>query len=627
MHDAAPVPYPGLHIFQYVAPYDDHQSHRSRKTSTGRSRRASTWHGLSFASLAPLDVIPLMDGRAQLSKAQGCTPMLTSMTETKWLRQIAVFVAYGTIYTLLRGYTNGVWHTLSGLRLSCLLLLPYRYWPTIALAELGPGIYFASPEQAPFGLAWWIGNSIPSVLYAMPIVAWCKRKLGLFPSRHLIRAKALLICVALSTTVWTAITVSLLLIVVQPPGTPNPYQFHSIQFVQLFLGNYVGVLSFLPIALTLKLQRPLPWRDRLFSWIGSPLLQESLVLLLPSLAILYWLNLHASADIKPVICMAMLLPAAWLTMKHGWRAAAVGTTAAIICIFLTIEPRIENLGVIGIQAFVAFSVTCLFALGVRVSVQNAMEQQERIDAKAAVKLAQQGMYLCELRMRQASQTLEKVAGSLQLTQTRLLNRFKHMIPPMEGQSYYKEMATTQNQVHQLVESMHPTAWRERGLPAALRETIGRALDETGIAYRFDLKGRGLSQLSPNVHAAIYRLACEAVVYAVTKHAWSTITISLRGGLTHGLRWATLRVEGGVDHAETAQPLQGKQQSQQLAAKLGANSLGVVALRDYARLYDGELHTLTKPDAFRITALFHDVSRQTQEPRAAAPAVLPELYIR
>ena len=552
--------------------------------------------------------------------------MLKSIADNKWLRQVAVFVAYGTIYTLLRGY-YGVWHVLSGLRLSCLLLLPYRYWPTLVLAELGPGIYYASPAQAPFGLAWWIGNSIPAVLYAMPIVAWCKRKLGLFPSRHLIRAKALLICVALSTTVWTAITVFLLLMVVQPPGTPDPYHFHRIQIVPLMLGRYIGILTVLPVALALKLQRPQPWRDRFFSWINSPLLQESFVLLLPPLAILYWLNLHASAEIKPVICMAMLLPAGWLTMKRGWRAAAVSTTAAIICIFLTIEPRVENLGVIGIQAFVAFSATCLFALGVRVSMQNAMEEQERVDAKAAVKLAQQGLYLCELRMRQASQTLEQVAGSLQLTQTRLLNRFKHMIPPMEGQSYYKQMATTQSQVYQLVESMHPTAWRERGLPGALRETIGRALDEAGVAYRFELKGRGLSQISPGVHAAIYRLACEAVVHVFAQYAWSTITISLRGGLTHGQRWAVLRVEGKTDDVATALPLQKKRESQNLAAKLGANSLSAIAMRDYTRLYNGELHTFTLPNAFRSTALLHDVSYRMQEPRAATPADSPELYIR
>ncbi|RUL72495.1 MASE1 domain-containing protein [Dyella choica] len=553
--------------------------------------------------------------------------MMNSIAENKWLRQLAVFVVYGIVYTLLRPYSVAVWHIISGLRLGCLLLLPYRYWPALALGELGPDVYYASPEQAPFGLAWQIGNSIPAILLAMPIVAWCKRRLGLFPSKYLIRAKALLICITLSAAVWTAVTVLLLLVVVQPSGTPHPYQFQSIQAVQLFLGRYAGILSVLPIALALKLQKPRPWRSRIFGWISNPLLQESVVLLLPSLAVLYWLNLHAPADIKPVIRMAMLLPAAWLTMKHGWRAATVGTTAAIICILLNMDSRIGDLDVIGAQAFIAFSVTCLLALGVRVSMQNAVEEQERIDAKAAMKLAQQGLYLCELRMRQASETLEKVAGGLQLTQTRLLNRFKHMIPPTEGQSYYKQMATTQSQVYQLVESMHPTAWRERGLPAALRETIGRALDEAGIVYRFELKGRGLSQLSPGVHAAIYRLACEAVVFVLAQYAQSTITISLRGGLTHGQRWAVLRVEGNADRAGNILAAQKKHESQYLAVKLGTNSLSAIAMRDYARLYNGELHTFAQENAYRMTALLHDANHRIHEPRAATPAASPELYIR
>ena len=552
--------------------------------------------------------------------------MIKSMIENKWLRQVAVFVVYGVAYTLLRPYANGIWHITSGLRLSCLLLLPYRYWPALALAELGPSAYYASPEQAPFGLYWQIGNSIPAILYAMPIVAWCKRKLGLFPSKRLVRAKALLLCIALTAVVWTAVVVPLLLLVVQPAGTPHAYRFSNIQIVMLFLGRYIGILTLLPVALMLKLQKPQPWRVHAAGWFGNRLVQESLIMLLPMLAVLYWLNRHVPQDFQQITRMTMLLPVAWLTMKHGWRGAAVGTAAAMSCIFLDLEPDYEKLDVISTQAFIAFSITSLFALGVRVSIQNAAEEQERLSAKTAVKVAQQGLYLCELRMRQASQTLEQIAGTLQLTQTRLLNRFKHMLPPMEGQSYYKQMATTQSQVYQLVESMHPTAWRERGLPAALRETIGRSLDEAGIAYRFELHGRGLSQLSPGVHAAIYRMACEAVVYVFARQAWSTITISLRGGHTHGQRWATLRVEGKAEQIETTLPMHKKQESQQLAAKLGANNLGVMAMRDYARLYNGELHTLTEPDKFRITALMHDVSQDVQHADDVRPGSL-ELYIR
>lgn len=550
--------------------------------------------------------------------------MLKSMTENKWLRQVAVFVAYTTAFLLLRPYTNGIWNLTSGLRLSCLLLLPYRYWPALALAEIGPQVYYSTPDQAPFGLAWQIGSSIPAILYAMPVVAWCKRRLDLFPSKRLVKANALLICVVLTSAVWTAIAVSLLLIVKQAATVAHPYHFHSLEAVQLFLGRYAGILTILPIALALKLQKPEPWITRIVGWAKNQLALESLLLLLPTLAVLYWINHRVSADAQQVTRMAMFLPAAWLTIKHGWRAASIGIAAAMTCIFMDMESVPDLLGVAGAQAFITFSATCLFALGARVTVQNAVEEQERLDAKAAVKVAQQGMYLCELRMRQAAQTLEQVGGTLQLTQTRLLHRFKHMLPPMEGQTYYKQMADAQSQIYQLVESMHPTAWRERGLPAAMRETIGRSLDEAGIAYRFELKGRGLSQLSPGVHAAIYRLACEAVVYVFTRQAWSTITISLRGGFTHGQRWATLRIQGEADHTKATTP--GKQETQYLAAKLGANSLGVMAMRDYARLYNGELHTFTEPHAFRVTALMHDVGQRAQESQAASP-VSHELYIR
>lgn len=550
--------------------------------------------------------------------------MLKSISENTWLRQLAVFAAYVAAYLLLRPYSNGIWTVTAGLRLGCLLLLPYRYWPALALAEVGPLVYANYSCLQQFGLLWTVCNSIPPVLYAMPVVWWCRHKLALFPSRRMVRAKALLICIVLASLVWTATTLAVMVTVKQPITAAHPYHFHGLEAIQTFLGRYAGILTLVPLALALKLQKPEPWRSRLLEGAKSQLTLECVVLLLPTLAVLYWINHRVSADGQQVIRMAMFLPVAWLTMKHGWRAAAIGITAAMICIFLDMESLPDLLGVAGVQAFVTFTATSLFALGARVTVQHAVEEQERLDAKAAIKVAQQGVYLCEVRMRQAAQTLEQLGGTLQLTQARLLNRFKHMLPLTEGQAYYKQMAATQGQVYQLAESLHPTAWRERGLPAALRETIGRSLDEAGIAYRFELKGRGLSQLSPGVHAAIYRLACEAVVYAYARQAWSTITISLRGGLTHGQRWASLRVEGNTDSAAPGTPR--RLDSQHLAAKLGANSLGVIAMRDYARLYNGELHTFTKPDAFRITALMHDVSQRVQEPLSAPPAAL-ELYIR
>ncbi len=550
--------------------------------------------------------------------------MVKSIAENKWLRQIAVFVAYTLAYALLRPYTNGIWTLTCGLRLSCLLFLPYRYWPTLAFAELGPLVYNNYLCLDQFGLTWTVLNSIPPILYAMPIVWWCRHELSLFPRKQLVSVNALLICIVLVSLVWTATSVAIMATIAERSAAAHSTEFHKLEIVQVFLGRYAGILTILPLCLVLKLRKPAPLQTHLIQWAKSRVTLEMVVLLLPTLAILAWINHRASPDAQSVIRMVMFLPAAWLTMKHGWRAAALSISAVMVCNFLSLESRPGALYVAGAQAFIAFSATCLFVLGAHITAQNAAEEQERRDAKAAVKLAQQGLHLCEMRMRQSAQALEQMGGVLQLTHTRLLNRFKHMLPMDEGQNYYTQAAATQSQVYRLAESMHPTAWRERGLPAALRETIARTLDEAGLAYRFELKGRGLSQLSPSVHATIYRLACESVVHICEQQTWSIIAISLRGGLTNGQRWAVLRVEGLASQTNINDPIYNKHESQQLAIKLGANGLSIDAMRDHVRLYDGELHARMLKDKFQITALIHDASRQMRESQRASPALA--LYV-
>jgi two-component system, NarL family, sensor histidine kinase FusK len=551
--------------------------------------------------------------------------MLKSIVENKWLRQLAVFIGYGVVYTSLLPHANSVWAITCGLRMACLLLLPYRYWPTLALAEVAPLIYQNGESRDQLGLVWAIANSIPPILYAMPVVGWCRQKLQIFPSQSIVRINALFVCIVLTSVVWTAAIFMVLATVVQPHTTIGPYTFRPLDIVQIFLGRYNGVLTVVPLALVFKLSKPDSLRMGLLHLAKSQLALETVILLLPALAVLTWVRHHVSAEAQEVTLMATLLPVAWLTMKHGWRAAAIGMAAAITSIYFDVDISHNNRPLVGAQAFIAFATTSLFALGARITVQNAAQEQEHLDAKAAIKLAQQGLYQCEVRMRQAAQALEQIGGTLQLTQTRLLNRFKHMLPLTEGQNYYRQAAATQNQMYRLAESMHPMAWRERGLPAALRETIGRSLDEAGLAYRFDMKGRGLSQLSPGIHAAIYRLACEAVVYLCERQNLATIIVSLRGGFTNGQRWAVLRVQSLADSDSMGDPSQRKPDNQQLALKLGANGLNIAAMRDHARLYTGELHVRTLPSASQITALLHDASQQVRDSRKASPAL--ELFIR
>jgi signal transduction histidine kinase len=314
--------------------------------------------------------------------------------------------------------------------------------------------------------------------------------------------------------------------------------------------------------------------------------------------------------------MAMFVPLVWLTLKYGWRAVAVGGPLVIACVSITF-PDAADIKTYATQAFLMLAVTGLFALGARISAQLMREERERESMVNVQRLARQSLQLGEQRMRQTSQALEYLAGTLHITNGRLLEQMRRIVPNIESHAFYKQAMATQSQVYQLAESMHPIAWRERGLPAALNETIARALDEAGIAYRCEITGRGFTRLAPAVLTATYRAACEAVVYVSSRLACTRVKLVLRGGETNGKRWVALRVEGALDETGVANAVYRSEERQRLASKLGASALDVVEMRDHVRIFDGLLHTRMFRNKLQIAALLHDPAREVESSRPAS----------
>lgn len=531
--------------------------------------------------------------------------------------QVAVIVAYAVVYILLRPISDAHFPIVAGLRLSCLLLVPYRFWPALVVGELLPLAYFNFLCLAQFGLSAVLLETLPPIALAMPIVWWCKSRLALFPNKRLVNVKTLLSCGLVVSLVWALVNFGTMAAVRLPAGNP-PLQLKSLMVVGLFVGKYISILAVVPWVLIARTDYNAGLlRSRLQCFAKSRLLIETAGLILPALIALSWLSLHGSEDAKQLTRMVMFLPVLWLTIRYGWRAAVLGGTLAIICICIAIASRPEP-DLLQAQAFIAFAVTCLFAIGARITAQNLQEMRKRLDAKSAMELARKGLYQGELRMRQTATALEQVRSALQLSNVRLLARFKHLLQISESQNFYRQAAATNSQVYRLADSMHPVAWRDRGLSAALQETIARTLDEAGMAYFYEIKGRGLNRLAPCIQAAIYRLACEAVVYICGEKTCLTITLSLRGGETNGERWAVLRLEGVLQEPQISDPSYKNLECQYLAARFGANGLGLASMRDHARLYEGELHVKSTHEKLRMTFLLQDVRKGERE-RSTAPA--------
>jgi glucose-6-phosphate-specific signal transduction histidine kinase len=534
-----------------------------------------------------------------------------------WIRQLAAAAGYALAYVALLPFSDAHFPITAGLRLGCLLLVPYRYWPALFAGELLPLAWFNAQYVEQIGLVAVLIETFPPIALAMPVVWWCKSHLALFPAKHFVNVQTLLICGLLTSAVWGLANFVTMTAVVLPEGSP-PLHLSMLVMIIFFVGKYISILAIVPLLLMGWMDyRAGTLRSGLRRFARSRLMLETVALVVPALVALSWISLSGNEDARQITRMVMFLPVAWLTLRHGWRATVLGGTLTIVCICLVVESRPEP-QLLQVQALMALTVTCLFAMGARITAQNLHDERERLDARNAIRLAQQGLYLGELRIRKTALALEQVGGALQQAHSHLLNRFKYQLQTAESQNLHRQAASTNNQVYRLADSMHPVAWRDRGLQAAFQETIARALDEAGMAYVCTIKGGDLNRLTPNLHAALYRMACEMVAYVCEQETCLGIALSLRTGGTGSSRWAVLRLDGVLQQNAMPDSSYRKLEGKYLVSKLGASGLDLDSVKDHVRLYNGGLHVRKLPDRLRISCLLHDLG-SVKWGRSAAPA--------
>jgi two-component system, NarL family, sensor histidine kinase FusK len=523
----------------------------------------------------------------------------------EWPRHVAVAAGYLLIYMALRPFNEPYWGILSAFRLVCLLFLPYRYWLTLPLMDT-VGQSFNVLTHTEFGLSWTIISMIPSILTAMPIVWWCREKLDLFPNRQQINFHVLLLCSALCSLAMALLVLAAVMHSFYSPGHPFPVTW--IAWPGVFMGKYIAIIFVLPWALMARAEliSRTPWKPRLQAFAKELIAPDTLTLLLSAALFLLWFRLHNFEDARRLSYLATFIPIVWVTLKPGWRATALGGTPAILCTISLLEWHgVDTPYMVGTETFIALVMTCLFILGARVTARRQQEEQGRLDAERAIALARENIHLNELRLRKTAQELELAGSAMTFAHHQILGRFRHLLAPNEMQRYFRQASTTHNQISRLVDSMYPSAWRERGLPAALRETIAHALAEVGIAYRCEIKGLGAADLSANMHTAIYRLACETVAYVNAQMICSRVRLRLRSGLTGKVRWIALCVEGLVEPAQINDAVYDITERQFLEAKLGAHGIDLDGLRNHVQLFGGQLRQRTVAKGIRTTCLLID----------------------
>ncbi|MEX1828949.1 MASE1 domain-containing protein [Luteibacter sp. CQ10] len=292
-----------------------------------------------------------------------------------WGKHVAIAAAYAGFYELCRYVSVPQWMLMSGFRLTCLLLLPTRYWPAVVMGEALPLLENALIWEHRFGLLWAGMAAVPMALMWMPALGWLRNRWPIQDADGHPRMMAIL-SANLVTSIITAVATTVVLVVSLryrpgdwPEVDPEDYVFPYL------LGAYLGALTVTPAVLAFygrfralgdrPLSVGLVWR--------SPLLRDMLWWVLPSLALLAWAASMAPNDIlRQAARFAMLVPILGMGWRHSWHGTATAGMAASAAMAMTATAFLDS-QMIQAQVTLALTLSGALLLGSRTRNTRALK--------------------------------------------------------------------------------------------------------------------------------------------------------------------------------------------------------------------------------------------------------------
>ena len=503
---------------------------------------------------------------------------------TRWnvgQRHAAVALAYALAYLLLREVSWSHWLLLAGLRVSVLMLVPYRYWPALVVGELGPTTYASLSCIDTFGWVWSSLMLIPPLAMAMPFIKFARDRLELIPGDGSFRMGALLSCTLVLSGVWTlAYVVTLFSARLASNAPPIDYATEASRW---FIGNYLGILTVTPLTLMtwaararFSTHRPSHLKQMLFSALAV----EAVAFALPVLALFVWIAIEASSEeSRSVARMLMFVPVVWLALRHGWQGAALGGTAASASVALTM-PQLYDQTTLQAEVFVAFACSSMLLLGGRIAALRIQPPAHESVPDDRLKLARRIQAQCESQLRHSALGIKRISDAIYATEELLADPTNRRRFHLDACELRKRAETTREELFELVDGLRPTAHRGRGLESELRSgSIARALHASGIGYWCRLRGN-FQNLSDDFQLALHRVVRESVTHLCSEHGVADFSVQLRSADRFGYRWAYVRINARLASHQAPQVVR-------LLQQLAATGLGMEAICDRAALYEGK----------------------------------------
>lgn len=503
------------------------------------------------------------------------------------VRFLLAAVAYGVAYAVLRdvsleSVSSFNWAPYAALRLSCLLLMPMRYWPALVIGELVPLGYDNALHRDQYGLMWAGLNSIPRTLEVMPVVWLVRRYLPDMHDAFVKRTLYLLTCMLVAALIPALFGLLSRSVRHVPPGEVRLSD--GAFFVQVFMGHYLAMLAFTPLVLWVARYVRNARRDTdaarktLLHFVQTGRWVAPFFLVMVETFLFSWGRQGGEYEGVAAWHWAMLgsfvplIVAAW---QYGWPGTALlGGTASLVVVGLM--PARDDPTTLFTQTWLCVIMTVLFLFAAKTS----MALQSLRDELAAEEQSRRLHMLVERRGLYSAVQLEDAMDGHQLAATRLMQRARQFLSAKELGEHYHALEARYAQCKRIILGLWPHDWWEIGDPDG---PLFSALHAAGIGCDALPLPRNTQHipLSADMQVTLQRMTGEAVLHAMARAPTDRVSVAIGAEQRNGRYAMTITVEStGMPH-----PLD-EDTFQRLMVSLGALGLSEQDLRERARLYGG-----------------------------------------
>lgn len=327
-------------------------------------------------------------------------------------------VVLGVIFCLayLAGWFHSLdqWYLPAGVRAVAFLLLPYRYWPYLLVGDCTAMLLMRVPRIPANNAVWAYSSAVLMPLLSCLAVAGVREKLKTLPEQ----AKWLPL-IAAFLAVWGASSTLAINNVFGGPRDGITFEFFYVRCVGHFLA-IIAIVSPAMLWLSRKDGIPKPehfLRDALLSGAGFVLIY--CVIVVPQ---------NIGDYLRIGLMSLMLVPVIVMTLRHGWRGAAIALPVAYFAVARTLH-YLNTEGAFDQPVFIVqyiLVILCfgLLALGHVISSQYATARMLGISEKEALFVSRTSFGVSERVLREKALTLEQMQQRIEEGRKRVAEYLK-----------------------------------------------------------------------------------------------------------------------------------------------------------------------------------------------------------